>query len=412
MTQTSATAPSRALTITQLVVSVLGILLSLCALLAIAIVLLSPHKSGYAQENTSLLLNLVFVIVVVILLAIPSVTSALRSLAGLPPRRPARHKFLAATIALLLIPVFLLPEITGGLESSNSWLAAIINILTVAIPIWWFLELGRLRVNSGSAQRQWGLYSFSTFITLPVILIVEIIVLGLGFLFGVLWLFQQPEFALTLSQVNTSSGFDPSMLEELTVDLVPLLARPGVVAVIAAVIALIIPLIEEFFKPLAMWFLHKRNLSPAEGFTIGMICGAAFALLESLFSISAVMPGDRMFIIIGRLGTGLLHIFTAGLNGWALAATWQDGRYLRVAISYGASVIIHGAWNLCALFMGLHAAGNQIPHIVDPALSSASVWALLGIAVFLLGGLVAFNRYLRREPNPPLLPPLQGNGLG
>jgi hypothetical protein len=69
-------------------------------------------------------------------------------------------------------------------------------------------------------------------------------------------------------------------------------------------------------------------------------------------------------------------------------------------------------WNLFALLMGLHMAGDAFPSIVDPAWSQASVWVLTGIAIFLLLGLIGFNLYLRRSSTPPSLPPLPESGLG
>lgn len=412
MTQSASTIPSRALTIAQLVVSLIGLLFSIGGFLAFVILLLSPSRSKVGDQDSAQLLNFLFIILVVILLTIPAVVSAIRSLAGRPARQPVRFKFLIATVLFLVVPVLMWQDMPLDTSPGAAWLNSIVNVLTILIPIWWFLELGRLRLAGGSAKRQWGVYTFSTFVTLPIILVVEVIVLGFVFLFGALWLIQQPEFAPYLIQLGSSTGFDPTDWENLFVDLLPLLSRPGVIAVLASVAALVIPLIEEMLKPLGVWLLHKRNLTPAEGFAIGLICGAAFALLESLFSISSAMPGDRLFVITGRLGTGLLHIFTAGINGWALAATWRDGRFGRVAFTYGLSVLIHGAWNFFALLLGLHMAGEAFPSIIGTAWSQASVWVLPGITIILLLGLIAFNLYLRRIPPPPPLPMLQENGLG
>jgi len=410
MTQSTPTIPSRVLTIAQLVVSLVGLLFSVGGLLAI-IILQSSGATEINAQDAAQLLNFAFIILVVILLTIPAVVSAIRSLDGRPPRQPLRFKFLIATALFLTVLVLIWMDAPLVSSPGADWLNAVINVLTILIPIWWFLELGRVRLAGGSAKRQWGIFSFSTFLTLPIILVMEVIVLGFGFLFGVLWLVQQPEFAPYLIQFGSSSGFDPAEWENLVLDLLPLLSRPGVLAVLAGVAALVVPMIEEMLKPLGVWLLHKREPTPAEGFTIGLICGAAFALLESLFSISAVMPGERLFVITGRLGTGLLHIFTAGINGWALAATWRDGKFRRVAVTYVLSVLIHGAWNLFALLLGLHLAGDVFPSIVDTAWSQAAVWLLPGITIFLLLGLVAFNLYLRRSFTPSPLPPLLENGL-
>ena len=411
MEQPITPAPSRALTIAQLVLSIFGFLFSMGGMLGLVVMLGSPFQYSLAPEESSQFMNLLWVLLAVALLTIPSIITSIRAVAGFTPRHPVRHKFFLATIAFLIVLAVIF---SGSLINSNSipkWLSSVINVLMILIPIWWFLELGRLRLSNGSAQRQWGLFAFSTYITLPLIVTVEIIVLGFGVLIGALWLSQQPEFAPILTQIGDPFMIDPSIFEDLAVDLLPLLTRPGLIAVVGSFVALIIPLIEELLKPLGIWLLQKRNLTPVDGFTIGMICGAAFAVLESLFSISAVMPGERMFVMVGRIGTGLLHIFTAGINGWALASTWRDGKYMRVGIAYLASVIVHGAWNLFALLLGLDMAGNELPQIVDPGLSGLAVWFLPILTMVLLISMIGFNLYLRHQPEPPPFPQTQENGL-
>lgn len=410
MEQPPSTAPSRALTIAQLVVSILGILLSLGSFFALAIMLATSSNETFTEPEGTQLINILWVILAVILLTIPSLVSSIRFLAGKTPRPPARRGLLFASLALLLVPLLVLLSTRLSSNPSNAWLNAVLNILTVIIPIWWFLELGRFRLSTGSVQRQWGLSTFSIFITLPVVILVEIIILGIGLVFAVLWLVQQPEFAPFISQFNGQFPFDLGSLDNLSFDLLPLLSRPEVIAAILAAIVLVVPLIEELLKPLALWLLHKRGLTPAEGFAAGLICGAAFALLESLFSVSAVLPGDWLYTVTGRVGTGLLHIFTAGLNGWALASTWQDGRQLRVGMTYILTVLIHGAWNFFAVLMGLHNL-EDVPLSLSPALAASAGWVLIGLAVTMLITLVFINVRLRRITPPPPLPPLEPSSL-
>jgi hypothetical protein len=412
MQQPPIAAPSRFLTIAQLVVGILGVLFSLGALIVCLVFLISPMQSAGTGADSAQLLNILFVILAVILLTIPAVVSAIRSLAGSRRGRSIPHKFLVATLALLLVPLILWLDGQQNASLPATALSAITNVLTILIPIWWFLELGRLKLTDNNAKRQWGLFSFSTYITLPLIMLVELVVLGFALLFAALWLVQQPGFSTLLPKLGDPMALDPALLDRFSNDIALLLLRPGVIAFLAAGVVLVIPLIEELLKPLGVWLLHKRGLTPAEGFTLGLICGAAFALLESLFSISAVMPGERLFVITGRLGTGLLHIFTAGLTGWSLASTWRDSKYLRVALAYTISVLLHGAWNFFALLMGLHSLGDLMPRIISPALSGAAEWVLVGLAILLLSALIGFNLYLRRKTSPPPLPEITESGLG
>ena len=410
MLQPSTSTPSRSLTIAQLVISIIDIILALGSVIALAFVLITSLDKDLSSPENTQLINILFVIVAVIFLTIPSLVSSIRYLTGKPPRPAVRRKLLYASLAILLVPLLILLESRLPANPSASWISAIISVLTVLIPIWWFLEIGRYRLAAGSAQRQWGLSTFSIFITLPVIILVEIIVLGIGLVFAALWLVQQPEFAPFINQFSGQFPPDLQSLENLSFDFLPLLSRPEVIAALLAAVVLVVPMLEELLKPLALWLLHKRGLTPAEGFTAGLICGAAFALIESLFSVSAVMPGDWLYTVTGRLGTGLLHIFTASLNGWALASTWRDGRHMRVALTYILTVLIHGAWNFFAVMMGLQTI-TGLPVSGFSALGASSSRVLLGMALFMLIALFLINRHLRSATTPPPLPAVEQVGL-
>lgn len=396
------TTSSRSLTIAQLVVSIIGILLSLVGVIGLSILLLSPASGNILAEQINLVRNLLWVLLAVTLLTIPSLVTSIRSLNGKPPRSASQKKFLLSSLALLLVPLLMLFGNRLSASQAGGWFIAPLNILTVLIPIWWFLELGRCRLSAGSAQRQWGLSTFSMFVTLPIAILVEIIVIGVGLIIGLMWLVQQPEYAPFLSQFSGQLNLDSLDWQYLSFDFMPLLQRPEVIAAVILGIALVIPLIEELLKPLGVWVLNKHSLSPAEGFAAGLICGAAFALLESLFSVSAAMGGDWLYTVVGRVGTGLLHVFTAGLNGWALASAWRDGRQLRTAITYVITVVIHGTWNLFAVLMGLDRLGSEFPQVIDPSLTGSAVWVLAALTALMAVTLFAFNRRLHTPLPPPL----------
>ena len=51
--------------------------------------------------------------------------------------------------------------------------------------------------------------------------------------------------------------------------LAPYISNPLVIATVIGYIALIVPLIEELFKPLAVWIFARKIESPAQGFAMG-----------------------------------------------------------------------------------------------------------------------------------------------
>ena len=93
--------------------------------------------------------------------------------------------------------------------------------------------------------------------------------------------------------------------------------------------ALIVPLLEELFKPIGVWLLVGRKPSPAQGFAAGLLSGAGYALFEN-FSLGASAGEDWAMVVVARIGTSLIHIVTAGLMGWALSLS-LDGETIPAA---------------------------------------------------------------------------------
>jgi hypothetical protein len=170
-------------------------------------------------------------------------------------------------------------------------------------------------------------------------------------------------------------------------------------------------MVEELFKPLALWIFIKRRWSPAEGFIAGMLSGAAFAIIESLISLAAATSADWLTIAGGRAAAALLHITTAGFIGWALTSSWIDGKYARIAFTYVGAVLMHGAWNFLALVVGLSAISDSAGFSPNLPQSNFAPWVMAALVVGLLALLVIMNVKLRniyRSSSPPqqLPPPL------
>ena len=138
-------------------------------------------------------------------------------------------------------------------------------------------------------------------------------------------------------------------------------------------------MIEEQIKPIGVWLLAGRQLTPAEGYALGALSGAGYALVESLFLTSSGQ--DWTVIILARIGTSAVHILTAGLMGWALATAWGEARYLRLGAVYLLAVLIHGLWN------GLTIA-NVFANLSQAHIANVSVISQIGqVAPYALAGL-------------------------
>lgn len=402
----------RGLTIAQLILSILGILFSTAGLLLlVALALAEPWIADLDPSQTGQILSIAWVVGLTIALSVPSLVLSIRRLRGKSSQAASPRSILFASLSLLLIPFLIFIGKQAVEQNVPAGLTAPLNILLVAIPIWWFVALGQFKLNGGSLQRLWGLSSFSIYLTLPLVFLVEIILLGFGIVAAVFWLVQQPEFAPLLQQIQNQAVVDPLAIMNLDFDFLPLIQKPGVIFSAIAGVAVLIPLIEELLKPLGLWFLVKKEPSPAEGFVAGLICGASFALLESAFSLSAAPADNWIFTVVGRAGTGLLHIVTTGLNGWALAASWKDGKTIRIGAIYILTVLLHGLWNFFAVLMGIGQVGVEFAVSIDPVLTQSASWVLAALALLLLAILIFMNRKLRTAVLPPpilsaALPPI------
>jgi hypothetical protein len=374
--------------------------------------------SGVLAKTNSLMdITAVFMLAGLIaavgILNIPSIVLAGRSLSG-KQFEPGieTSPFRLASFALISLPVCLL----GGQWITQTtlavWLLPWFNILALLIPIWWLVEFGRRQLPLGSSQRSWGLVSISLGVTPLITLLAELILTVLVVLVVFMKLSVEPvwmdKFNQLIIQFN-QSDFDPQFFASFLKDL---LASPLVITTIFLTVGLFMPLMEELLKPLGLWALRKRLLTPAEGFSGGLICGAGFALIESATMIAQTGGGsDWGQMVLLRIGTSLLHITASGFVGWGLASAWRQKKYGRTMLTILAAAGVHGLWNTLAILIVL------LPFITSTGAPTVLTQGSLGIGTFIMASILILlaialflmNHRLRRETqsSPPevILPP-------
>jgi RsiW-degrading membrane proteinase PrsW (M82 family) len=207
-----------------------------------------------------------------------------------------------------------------------------------------------------------------------------------------------PEFRHILEQVKdqiTNSGDVQSLLTSLA----PYLTNPMVLVVALLFTAVIAPVFEEALKPVALWFLGKRMSSASEGFALGALCGAGFALLEGTLAAGG-MAEMLGFGLAARMTSSLMHITASGIMGWGIASAILDKRYWRLAGAYLLSVSIHGLWNgsvILSVFGALRVTlqGISNPDIPGMVLVLAGILTLGASFLTIIILLPVFNRRLR-----------------
>ena len=402
------------LSIGQLSVGILSCLMTF----SLAGLLVFLGVSGVLAKTNSLMdITAVFMLAGLIaavgILNIPSIVLAGRSLSG-KQFEPGieTNPFRLASFALISLPVWLL----GGQWITQTtlavWLLPWFNILALLIPIWWLVEFGRQQLPLGSSQRSWGLVSISLGVTPLITLLAELILTVLVVLVVFMKLSVEPvwmeKFNQLIIQFN-QSDFDPQFFASFLKDL---LASPLVITAIFLTVGLFMPLMEELLKPLGLWALRKRLLTPAEGFSGGLICGAGFALIESATMIAQTGGGsDWGQMVLLRIGTSLLHMTASGFVGWGLASAWRQKKYGRTMLTILAAAGVHGLWNTLAILIVL------LPFITSTGAQTALLQGSLGVGTFIMASILILlaialflmNHRLRRETqsSPPevILPP-------
>jgi len=392
------------LTVAQLVVSIAGGAISLLGIILLILSnQLAQADSSSQQINSGQVWSTAILLGILALLSVPSIVLSLRRLKGVESGAASEKWFIRASLLLIVWAAFLA---LGSILLKNGQLTILmplVDLFVVALPLIWILAFALRKTRAGSVQSFWGLVTGSIFTTMPLVLVIEgLLVVGVIAAIG-LSAVLAPGFSNLIYNFSQSTSSSQDLTTQLINLLTPMLSSPGVLYAAVFGFGIVIPLIEEFLKPLLLWAFVKRNLTPAEGFGIGLVCGASFAFIESLFALNGATDATFLATSLGRTGTSLLHTFNTGMMGWAIASTWQDGKGIRIGLVYTGAVLLHGTWNFFALLLGYSSLPISLPASVS-SLASAVPWMLGLLVVWMLTILFEMNRKLQAENPPPLAP--------
>ena len=341
---------------------------------------------------------------IMFLLLIPMLINVILNLLGKDSLVwPVRLHLKASTVALLLWPLLFWVGTMLAERGELAWaLLPPLQILLIFIPLWWLIEMGLRFLKMDHSHTEWSVIGVSMLVTPSIMIFIELLAFGLAFIAFFIWAATQPEVLSELQQfglrIANAPLENPEVLERI---LTPYLQKPGVIAGALIMVSGVIPFIEEIFKPLALWFLIPRKLSPREGFALGMVSGAVFALIESLGNLVNPLADMWWTVILGRLGTGLLHTLTSALVGWGIASAWTHRRVLRLCLAYLGAVALHAVWNSFALLMGFSpllvpSAASGLSGLYSQV-STAAPYVLGGLSALMLFLLFSRSRRLGRE---------------
>lgn len=401
-------------TILQILISVLGLLLALTAAAFSGIAGLAGVFGEIVPLSESVgVITTAWVAALMAALAVPSLLYSILRLTNRTLTGPGGiiEKFNAFEVDNLLgyrlswVLLFVWPLVLalGSVVAKNERIAWLLlppmTLFGIGVPVWWIIENARRRLPSGSPQRGWGILNFTVFLSTPLMMIIEVVGFAIVILLAILAISSNPEW---LSQIRGLAGRlgavqnDPN---NLIIVMRPFLRNPLVVYAVLAVLSGMAPLIEELFKPLALWALINRDITPAGGFAAGALCGGAFALVESLLNLTGPLSDTWSALVVARAGTAVLHTTTTALVGWGLASAWKDNAYLRLGFSYMLAIFLHGLWNglsVITAYSSVFESPEQMPRWMQSA-APAAPFALITLVIVNLLLLWGGNRILQKE---------------
>ena len=302
-------------------------------------------KLVFTSDQVSTLLDASSMFFCAVLL-LPLLVYCIRKLKGqeILQAKPAPIKFWQVIVLiggwLFLV---ILGSVLNNISNYGGLIAMPFFLLGIAIPVaglaW--IAIGGLQV--GSWRRLWAAFAIGMTGSTVLAVLLEYSIVAIAALVAGVVAASNPEWLAIFQQVKnqvTNSGDVQTLLTTLA----PYLTNPLVLLVALAFASVLAPIIEETLKPAAVWLLGKRLRSPAEGFALGALCGAGFALLEG----SLAASGMAQLLGIGlaaRAASSLMHITASALMGWAIASARLEKRYGRLAWTFLVSVSIHGLWN-------------------------------------------------------------------
>jgi len=285
----------------------------------------------------------------------------------------------------------------GWLASAPSYL------LAIGLPVFFLIWLGVGGLPVGSRNRLWSTLGIGLSAGPLLATLLELFLYAGALLAGLVALSFNPNWTSVLQQLNgqLANATDINKI----VDIVsPYLMNPAIIVILFLTMAVFTPMIEEAVKPFTVWLVGKRLRSPAEGFALGVLSGAGFALIEALLASSSPDQGWGV-LLVARAGGSLMHTLGSGLMGWAIVSAYQ-GKRLRLPLIYLISISIHGLWNSAAVLIIL---GGVQGYLKTGSDSTANLLTVIGVVllgllvVTIVPAMILINRKLR-PPAPEILP--------
>ena len=390
-----------------------GTLLTIGSAIGIMI-FMAANENFLMQLNTPAIASILTAstLIAIGLLLLPLTWLSVKRLRGeefdsfiLPPLRPWAWVAIPGLWLLVITLASFFHDAPGA-----AWYIPVLHFLSIALPIYLVVRIATNRISLGSTQRAWTVFGIGMTLSPLLAVIAEIIMLGLGVLVIAVYLGFNPETMAEVEYLIDQIDQAPDM-DSLVYLLGPLLKNPLTLLTALTFLSFLVPVIEESAKSLGIWLVSDRLKSPAQGFALGILSGAGFALAESL-SASLTVDDTWGVTLFVRAVSGSMHMLATGLVGWGIAYARLEKRYFRMISMTLLAISLHAAWNAGAVFTIAGGARTMLAMPDFDYVGTLMAISGMGLLFLLMSGMVAtffvINPRLRTPSPPPPFPAEKG----
>lgn len=275
------------------------------------------------------------------------------------------------------------------------WYLPLFHFLSIALPVYAFVHILAGKISLGSNQRVWGVFSAGLLIGPALSIVAEIALVLFSLVIAGLVLGFNPQnlesFQRILEQIQDAPDLDSLMLT-----IQPVARNPWTLVIGLVLLSGFVPLIEEICKSVGVWLVFDKLDTPAQGFALGAVSGAAFALLESL---GASITPDSAWgaALLTRAASSMMHILAAGIIGWGIARARIQKKYLGTIGFYLLGISIHSLWNAGALLSVIGGMRLAISLENMDVFGALILIAGLGILFFMLAAMLGTMIFISKK---------------
>jgi RsiW-degrading membrane proteinase PrsW (M82 family) len=283
------------------------------------------------------------------------------------------------------------------------WYTPFLHFLSIALPVYFVVRIATHNIPLGSSQRAWGVFSAGMTLSPFLAVIAEIFFMLLGIILVAIYLGLNPESVSRIERLVNQIQTAPD-LDTLIQRIGPLVKNPLTLLAGLVFLSFLVPIIEETAKSLGVWLLADRLIFPAQGFALGVLSGAGFALAESLSA--SLTADDSWALTLGmRAISGSMHMLASGLLGWGIASARLEKRPGRVIVMALLAMLLHSAWNAGAVFSVWGGARVMLAMPGVDILGTIVAASGMGLLLLLIAGMfvtfVLLNGRLRASASLP-----------